>query len=155
VLSQACGDLARWKQRHRIRHMPISVNLSRRQLTSTDLIATIEHAIGRHGLVPQDLKLEVTESAIMDDPVAAVARMREIRALGVRLDIDDFGTGYSSLSCLHQFPLSGLKIDRQFINNVAERRDYEAVVHAIVSLAHNLGIQLVAEGIETAEQVAQ
>ena len=74
--------------------------------------------------------------------------------MGIRLDIDDFGTGYSSLSCLHQFPLSGLKIDRQFINNVAERRDYASVIEAIVSLAHNLGIQLVAEGIETAEQLA-
>src|SRR5262245_15174967 len=155
VLNRACSDLAIWKARHHLAGIPISINVSRRQLPSPDLLGTIDQALQRAGLTPDDLKLEVTESAIMHDPEGALVRLRELRATGIRLDIDDFGTGYSSLSCLHQFPVSGLKIDRQFINNVAERRDYAAVVHAIVSLAHHLGIQLVAEGIETAEQVAQ
>lgn len=155
VLNQACRDLAKWKTSCGVDGLPISINLSRRQLPSPDLLETIARALSEAGLTPNDLKLEVTESAIMHDPEAAVSRLREIRATGIRLDIDDFGTGYSSLSCLHQFPLSGLKIDRQFINNVADRRDYAAVIHAIVSLAHHLDIHLVAEGIETAAQVAQ
>jgi EAL domain-containing protein (putative c-di-GMP-specific phosphodiesterase class I) len=110
--------------------------------------------MAEHRVDPASLKLEITESSIMEDVEAAGQVLKQIRSLGVSLHIDDFGTGYSSLSCLHQFPLDGLKIDRSFILNGTGRRDYVAVIQAIVTLAHNLKMRVVAEGLETAEQVA-
>jgi EAL domain-containing protein (putative c-di-GMP-specific phosphodiesterase class I) len=100
------------------------------------------------------VKLEITESALMEDAEAALPLLSQIQALGVKLQMDDFGTGYSSLGCLHRFPLHGLKIDRSFVMTTSARRDYAAVIQAIITLARNLGIEVVAEGVETAEQVA-
>ncbi len=153
VLRQACRQLAQWQTEAGGRRLFVSVNLSRRQLGSPDLMRQIAAAIEESGVRPEQVKLEITESAVMQDPEQSVAVLKRIRQMGLELHMDDFGTGYSSLSCLHRFPLNGLKIDRAFVDNVNERRDYAAVVNAIVSLAHNLGIQLVAEGVETADQI--
>ena len=153
VLEQACRQLRDWHVRFPShRHLSIGVNVSARQLCTPGLVAHIEQVIRQTGLAPADLSLEITESVMIRDADIAIRVMREIRGLGVRLQMDDFGTGYSSLSCLHRFPLNSLKIDRSFVQNLSERREYAAVVHAIINLSRNLGMQLIAEGIETREQ---
>jgi EAL domain-containing protein (putative c-di-GMP-specific phosphodiesterase class I) len=106
------------------------------------------------GVDLSSLILEITETVMIREADTAIPVLQELKKMGIRLHMDDFGTGYSSLSCLHRFPLNGLKIDRSFVQSVDERRDFAAVVHAIVTLARNLGMTLVAEGIETADQVA-
>jgi predicted signal transduction protein with EAL and GGDEF domain len=154
VLEEACSQLRDWtNQFPELEDLTMSVNLSGRQLCAPGLLARIEQIVQQTGIKPSSLALEITESVMIRDAENAVRLMNEIRALGVHLHMDDFGTGYSSLSCLHQFPLNCLKIDRSFVKNLSDRRDYASVVHAIITLARNLGIQLIAEGIETIEQV--
>lgn len=153
LISQACEQLARWTRLGpQSSTLAVNVNLSQRQMCDPSLPKLVAACIERFNLRPPQLKLEITETAIMDDPGRALTIMQAVRELGVRLYMDDFGTGHSSLNCLHRFPLNGLKVDRQFIATVAERRDYTAVVHAIITLAHNLGMRVVAEGVETDEQ---
>jgi PAS domain S-box-containing protein len=134
--------------------LTMSVNVSRRQLADPALVPAVERALAAHALDPATVKLEITESVMMDESAAAAGVLARLRATGVRLSMDDFGTGYSSLACLHRFPLDELKVDRAFVRNLLDQRDAAAVVHAIVSLAHNLDMRVVAEGLETAEQVA-
>ncbi len=155
VLTEGCRQLVEWRSRNpALAGLSLSVNFSRRQLTSPDVLARLARVISASGVDPRGIKLELTESAIMEDPEGAVEVLRQIRRMNLQLMMDDFGTAYSSLSCLHRFPLSGLKLDRSFIKNVSERRHYAAIVHAIVMLAQNLDMQLVAEGVETAGQTA-
>jgi len=154
VLREACLELARWRRLPDLGNLFISVNLSRKQLGHPHLVENIRDIIQQAGLPASAIKLEITESAIMEDMDHAVTILGQIRDLGIDLHIDDFGTGYSSLSCLHNFPVAGMKIDRSFINNVVDNPDYAAVVNAIVTLAHNLRLGLIAEGIETAEQMS-
>jgi EAL domain-containing protein (putative c-di-GMP-specific phosphodiesterase class I) len=154
VLREACLELARWRRLPELGDLFISVNLSRKQLTYPNLVERISDIIREAGLPPTAIKLEITESAIMEDMNHAVAVLSRIRDLGIDLHIDDFGTGYSSLSCLHHLPVTGMKIDRSFINNVVDNPDYAAVVNAIVTLAHNLRLGLIAEGVETAGQMS-
>jgi diguanylate cyclase len=155
VLHEACRQLAEWRK-----HSPhfgdvaMSVNLSRKQLTDPELVQRIASTIKETGIRPEDLKLELTESAVMENPDEAVRVLGMIRDLGVELHIDDFGTGYSSLACLHRFPITGLKIDRAFVEDVQIRRGAAALIKAIVNLAHELGIHVVAEGLELPAQVA-
>jgi EAL domain-containing protein (putative c-di-GMP-specific phosphodiesterase class I) len=106
------------------------------------------------GLNPGCLKIEITESTLIHDTAAMLETLTRIKATGVKLSMDDFGTGYSSLSCLHQFPIDVLKIDRSFVIQIQDLRSAAGVVHGIVALAHGLGMQVVAEGLETKEQVA-
>lgn len=155
VFEEACRQLVDWQRRHpSFAELTMSVNLSRRQLLGHDLVSEILATLQRTCARPESLKLEITESAMMVDAEHSIGVLEQIRRLGIRLHMDDFGTGYSSLSCLHKFPLSGLKIDRAFVLHSSERRDYAAVVNAIVTLAHNLQIELVAEGVEEPTQVA-
>ena len=154
AMETACRQLKAWQARFpQHRGLSMSVNLSKRELRDVGLVPAIRQVLKDTGVDPASLKLEITESAVMEQADSRQILSR-IRDLGVRLQMDDFGTGYSSLSGLHRFPLDGLKIDQAFIRNVSERRDYAAVVHAIVTLARNLNMQVVAEGVETAEQVA-
>lgn len=153
VLAEACRQLAEWRKRSpEFQKLNMSVNLSRKQLAAPDLVNSIRTIIEASGVHPS-LKLEITESAIMNDAEASVCVMDQIRALGVELHMDDFGTGYSSLSCLHRFPIGGLKIDRSFVSNMGDRRDYVLVLEAIISLAQKLNLRIVAEGVETEEQM--
>lgn len=154
VLRQACEQLSRW-QRAMADHddLWISVNLSSRQLLRPGLTAEVEQAIRDFDLAPTNLALEVTEGIIMDEPEAATSMLVGLRALGVRLPIDDFGTGYSSLAYLHRFPISSLKIDRSFVNRVTDGGEDEVIVRTIVTLAHNLEMEVIAEGVETADQL--
>lgn len=155
VIEEACRELAQWRQRYPDQPgLSVAVNLSRKQLADAELVGHLKRVMADTRVSPAALKLEITESSIMEDVEAAGQVLRQIRSLGVSLHMDDFGTGYSSLSCLHQFPLDGLKIDRSFILNGTGRRDYIAVIQAIVALAHNLNMRVVAEGLETAAQVA-
>lgn len=132
----------------------ISVNLSRNQLAMEDLAETIRRILEETGVPPSCLHLELTEGTVMRNVESATRMLHAIKETGVKLCLDDFGTGYSSLSCLHLFPIDILKIDRSFVANIDRGRDFIALVHATVQLAHNLGIRVVAEGIETADQIA-
>jgi EAL domain-containing protein (putative c-di-GMP-specific phosphodiesterase class I) len=154
ALETACRQLKAWQTKFpRHKRLSVSVNLSKRELRDPQLVDNIRRVLDQTGIDPATLKIEITESAVMETSDSREVLLR-IKALGVQLQMDDFGTGYSSLSGLHRFPLDGLKIDQAFIKNVSERRDYAAVVHAIVTLARNLNMQVVAEGVETADQVA-
>jgi len=152
VLQAACAQLAAWQgAASGLEALTVSVNLSPSQLAEADIVATIEHALAVAGVRPTQLKLEITESAIVADPAAARNVLRALKALGVRLALDDFGTGYSSLSHLHAFPFDTLKIDKRFVADLASGRD-AALVRTIVKLGEAMGMDVVAEGIETPAQ---
>jgi diguanylate cyclase len=154
VLGEACRQLQAWnKKLPQHSELSMSVNLSVKQLLASGLVEKVRKTIEKTGCNPASIILEITESVMIRNAETAIPILNELRALGVRLHMDDFGTGYSSLSCLHRFPLNGLKIDRTFVQTMTERRDYAAIVHAIVALARNLNMTLVAEGIESQDQV--
>lgn len=156
VLREACRQLREWQQRSLSeRDLAISVNLSAKQLMQPDLIERIAEVLHESELKPWHLKLEVTESVVMDNPEVAAATLAKLRALGVRLSIDDFGTGYSSLSYLNRFPLDILKIDRSFTSSINQSDENLQIVKTIVTLAGNLGLEVIAEGVETEEQLDQ
>lgn len=155
VLREACNQMQRWHER-----VPgtapvfMSVNLSVKQFNQPDLIQRVAEIIRETGLAPQSLKLEITESAVTEKIERAAEMMQQLRAIGVKLSMDDFGTGYSSLSHLHSFPLDTLKIDRSFISLMQDNDENMEIVRTIVGLAQNLGMDLVAEGVETYDQIA-
>jgi diguanylate cyclase (GGDEF)-like protein/PAS domain S-box-containing protein len=156
VLEQACRQLVAWKREHPgARDLFMNINISKRQVAQPDIVKKLAQVFEDTAVNPGDVKLEITESVIMDDRQGITPVLDEIRSLGCQLAMDDFGTGHSSLSCLHRFPINVLKIDREFINNMGHRIEYTAVVQAIITLAHTLNISVVAEGLETPEQVAQ
>jgi diguanylate cyclase len=150
VIDEACRQMAEWGTAGS--RMRVSVNLSAYQLRQPDIAARIGAALAQHQIAPSQLVCEVTESAAMEDTQVTTRVLNELGALGVKLSIDDFGTGYSSLAKLRQMRAHELKIDREFVADVATDDDARAVVHAIVRLAHALGLRVVAEGVETAEQ---
>lgn len=155
VLNEAVRELASWRTGNpSIEDLAVSVNVSSRQLKDPQLVAYTKEVLARHQLPAKNLKLEITESMMMEDKDRCIEVIAELRSLGIGIHLDDFGTGYSSLSYLHTFPLDGLKIDRSFIHGIAGRRDCIAVLQAIMTLAHNLDIKVVAEGLEQPEQVA-
>ena len=152
VLEEACKKVREWQlQSPSHRSLSLSVNLSARQVAQPDLLDRIKGALEASKLNPHHLKLEITESVVMDNAEAAALMFKQLRSLGVQLSIDDFGTGYSSLSYLHRFPLNYLKIDRSFVMRMTTDND-NAIVKTISTLAHNLGMRVIAEGIETDEQ---
>ncbi|HYM82825.1 MAG TPA: EAL domain-containing protein [Candidatus Dormibacteraeota bacterium] len=153
VLEQACRQARAWQLADPDRSLTVNVNLSARQFLEPDIAHEITDILTRTGLDPARLELEITESILMDRSEAAIATLRELRALGVRLALDDFGTGYSSLAYLKHLPLDSIKVDRTFIAELGADPAAEPIVSAVVSLAHGLGIEVVAEGIETAEQL--
>jgi EAL domain-containing protein (putative c-di-GMP-specific phosphodiesterase class I) len=154
VLKTACLTAAMWLQ-DRPGQLTMAVNLSARQLASAELFHHVHDALHAAGLDPSALVLEMTETALVQDATLAAARLHQLRTLGVRLAIDDFGTGYSSLSYLRQFPVDILKIDRSFINAITDRDKVPAIVRGLLGLARTLGLETIAEGIETDAQLAQ
>jgi diguanylate cyclase (GGDEF)-like protein/PAS domain S-box-containing protein len=156
VLRQACRQTRQW-QREFPSEVPlfVSVNLSGKQFTQRDLVEVVEQVLDETGLAPQCLKLEITETVVMENAELAIPMLKRLRALGVQLGIDDFGTGYSSLSYLHRFPVNTLKVDRSFVGRMDEASEYREIVRTIVSLAHTLGMEVVAEGVETSGQWSQ
>jgi EAL domain-containing protein (putative c-di-GMP-specific phosphodiesterase class I) len=131
----------------------VAVNLSARQFGAADLVSGIERVLEDTGLDPACLELELTESLFMSDVTPAVELLHRMKALGVQLSIDDFGTGYSSFSYLSRFPIDVLKIDRSFVNDIHIDANDAAIVASIIALAHNLRLSVIAEGVETAEQL--
>jgi len=150
VIDEACRQMAEWADAG-VR-MRVAINLSVYQLREEDLVQRIETALARNGIDPSQLLCEITESVAMEDIKATQRAFEGLERIGVYLSIDDFGTGYSSLSYLRQLPARQLKIDRSFVNDLATSADARAVVDAVVRLAHALGLKVVAEGVETAEQ---
>ena len=131
----------------------MSINLSSRQFSDIDLVRNISNIIDDTGVNPEQIKLEITESLSMDNPSRAAVTLNGVKALGLEIAIDDFGTGYSSLSYLHRFHIDTLKIDRSFVSTATMNKGSMEIVRAIAGLAHNLGLDIVAEGIEQPEQV--
>ncbi|RJF91321.1 EAL domain-containing protein [Sphingomonas cavernae] len=150
VLRRACTDAARWNPPLRL-----SVNLSPAQFGYADVCETVARALADSGLPPQRLELEVTEGVFIHDAKRGIAILERIRATGVQIAMDDFGTGYSSLSYFRQFPFDKVKIDRSFIKDMLHNSHARSIVEAIISLGRGLNLQIVAEGVETAEQLAQ
>jgi diguanylate cyclase (GGDEF)-like protein len=154
VLDAACRQATVWNATRTGKGTPplfVSVNLSARQFTQTDLVEDVRQTLAHTGLEADALELEITESVLMDQSEAGIRALRDLRGLGVRLVLDDFGTGYSSLSYLKHLPLDTIKIDRTFVAGIEETAD-RSIVDAVIALAHGLGIGVVAEGIETDEQ---
>ena len=151
VVEEACAQLARWREAGL--HCRIAINVSPQQLRQADLAVRIEDALVRHALPPEHLVCEITESAVMENTEQERGMLERIVALGVRLSIDDFGTGYSSLAHLRKIPARQLKIDRSFVTDLATSAEAHAVLDAIVRLAHALKMEVVAEGVETQEQM--
>jgi diguanylate cyclase (GGDEF)-like protein/PAS domain S-box-containing protein len=157
ILVEACQQLHLWQQQFPTSlPLSMSVNLSTKQFAQPNLLEQIQQVLEATQLqgssLNLNLKLEITESVIMENPDAAIALLKRLKALGVQLMIDDFGTGYSSLSYLHRFPFDTVKIDQSFVGRLGTDTDSEEIVRAIITLAHNLGMEVVAEGVETAEQ---
>ena len=150
VLGEACRQISAWQEAGL--RIPVAVNLSMHQLRQEDLVHRVRHALLSHGVAPALLTLEITESAAMEDAQRSMAVFQRLRELGVKLSIDDFGTGYSSLSYLRQLRAHQLKIDRSFVQDLEHGADARAIVEAVVRLAHALGMEVVAEGVETAAQ---
>ncbi len=154
-LREACRQMSDWRTGPNGRpDLIISVNLSAKQFLQPNLVVDIRKLLHELSLSPDALKLEITESAVMADPSAAVEMLQQIKSIGIHLAIDDFGTGYSSLSYLHRFPLDTLKIDRSFIRDMQEDGEGMEIARTILPMANNLRLDVVAEGVETLEQVA-
>jgi diguanylate cyclase (GGDEF)-like protein/PAS domain S-box-containing protein len=152
ILEESCRQIAEWEQRYNM-PLAVSVNLSAKQLMHPTLTSQIEELLTSSGLMPRQLKLEVTESTVMEHSERSMKVLSELHELGVALSTDDFGTGYSSLSYLQKFPFERLKIDRSFIQIMDEDEKSRAIVKTILMLGENLGIEVVAEGIETENQL--
>jgi diguanylate cyclase (GGDEF)-like protein len=154
VLAEACRQMSKWVARFpHMRDLTISVNLSARQLQQADLVEDLRRILQQTGVSPGQLKLEVTETVLMDDPAFSTSVVERLGQLGVQVQIDDFGTGYSSLSYLSKLNIDTLKIDRSFIGSLGVPGERAVIVEAIIRLARELGITVIAEGVETVEQL--
>jgi PAS domain S-box-containing protein len=152
VVDQACRQLAAWASEG-LGHLSVAVNVSAQQFLRADFVDTVLRTLRRHGVSPGRLELEITESLLMKNLEEATASMRRFREAGIALSIDDFGTGYSSLGYLRQLPVDALKIDRSFVRDLPRNEDDSAICAAIIAMARELKIKVIAEGVESAEQL--
>ena len=152
VLDSACQQLVAWAADPPLARMSLAINVSARQFQQPDFVTQVQRALARSGARSQLLKLELTESLLMDDVEGMIAKMNALQACGVGISLDDFGVGYSSLSYLKRLPLDQLKIDQSFVRNVLTEKQDAAIVSTIVALAQSLGLQVLAEGVETEAQ---
>lgn len=156
VLKEACFQLSAWQQIFNTENpLTMSVNLSSVQLSQLGLIERLDQILRETGIAGHSLKLEITESAIMENAKAGTVMLEQLKALGVQLSIDDFGTGYSSLARLHQLPIDTLKIDRSFVSKMGDDSESLEIVRTIITLAHSLEMDVIAEGVETPEESEQ
>jgi EAL domain-containing protein (putative c-di-GMP-specific phosphodiesterase class I) len=151
VIHEACRQMQEWRDKGY--KTPVSINISARQFLQQDLAAIVAQELLDMQLHPEMLELELTESAVMQDPTKATQILNELKATGVSIAIDDFGTGYSSLAYLKRFPVDKLKIDQTFVRDIATDPDDAAIVTAVINLAHSLDIRVIAEGVESLEQL--
>ena len=152
VLETACLQLKQWESDIATAHLTLAVNISARQFHASDFVASVMDLLHTTGADPRKLKLELTESMLINDIDRVIVKMKELIAVGVRFSLDDFGTGYSSLSYLKRLPLEQLKIDQSFVRDIFIDPNDLAIVRAIVTLGHSLGLAVIAEGVETQEQ---
>lgn len=152
VLETACAQLVSWQKDKLTQHLSISLNVSAKQFHQPDFVSQIKEVIARYAVNPSLLKLELTESLLLADVDSTIAIMNELKEVGLRFELDDFGTGYSSLQYLKRLPLSQLKIDQSFVRDIATDSSDRAIVLTIITMAHTLGLEVIAEGVETEEQ---
>ena len=152
VLHEACRLLRSWRDDATLSRVPLAINVSGRQFCEPHFVADTTQALADHGVAPSRLKFELTESVVVADIDESIAKMRELQQRGIRLAMDDFGTGYSSLSYLRRLPFDQIKIDRSFVASMLRDRSDQFIVHSVVQMGQLLGIEVIAEGVETAEQ---
>ena len=152
VMLTACAQNKAWQDAG-LPPVVVSVNVSARQFRHDNLVETVANVLALTGLEGKYLEIEMTESMVMHDAAKLAAMLVELKKLGVQISVDDFGTGYSSLSYLKRFPVDRLKVDRSFVQDIASDHDDATIVRTIIALGHNLGLKVVAEGVETEEQV--
>lgn len=152
VLEAACAQLKLWQQAAHTKHLTLSINVSAQQFRQTDFIVQVETAIKSHAINPMLLKLELTESMLLDNVDNTIATMNALQGIGIRFSLDDFGTGYSSLQYLKRLPLYQLKIDQSFVRDIADNISDQAIVRTIIAMANTLNLNVIAEGVETEEQ---
>lgn len=152
VLETACAQLKAWKDQSRTKRLQLAVNVSARQFRHPDFVALVKQTLKSNAIEPDLLKLELTESLVLDNIIDTIEKMNALREIGVRFSLDDFGTGYSSFSYLTQLPLDQLKIDRSFVSNIGIKPSDAIIVQTIIGMARNLGIDVIAEGVETEAQ---
>jgi diguanylate cyclase (GGDEF)-like protein/PAS domain S-box-containing protein len=153
VIEAACRQLVAWREAG-VRMVPVAINLSARQFREKNLAEVVERILRAHAVDPRLLEIEITESSLMANTDEAVRTLGHLKSLGLRLSVDDFGTGYSSLAYLKRFPLDSLKIDRSFVNDVTTSVDDANITRAIIGMSRNLGLKVIAEGVETEAQLA-
>jgi EAL domain-containing protein (putative c-di-GMP-specific phosphodiesterase class I) len=153
VIETACAQLKVWQQSIFTKDIVLSINVSAKQLRQPDFIEQIQDAVNRHGINPSLLKLELTESLLLEDVEEIIATMTTLRDIGVQFSLDDFGTGYSSLMYLKRLPLNQLKIDQSFVRDLITDVSDQAIVHTIIAMAKSLSLDIIAEGVETEEQL--
>ncbi|MCK9201871.1 MAG: EAL domain-containing protein [Gallionella sp.] len=153
VLDAACRQLAAWADNEQMRRLTLAVNVSAHQFRQSDFVGKVTAITHLHGVDPARLKLELTESVILNDVADVMAKMRALKNIGVKLSMDDFGTGYSSLSYLKQLPLDQLKIDQSFVRDIATNSNDAVMIQTIIDMAQNFGISVIAEGVETEAQL--
>jgi len=154
VINSACWQLAEWGKNAETQNLLLAVNVSAHQFRMPDFVGSIQSAIKEYRINPSRLKLELTESVVVNDISDVVVKMKALKALGIRLSLDDFGTGYSSLSCLKRLPVDQIKIDRSFVRDVVSNPDDAVMVKTIIDMATNFRLNVIAEGVETEEQLA-
>jgi EAL domain-containing protein (putative c-di-GMP-specific phosphodiesterase class I) len=152
VLETACGQIKAWEDSIHTQHLHLSVNVSARQFYQSDFVEQVNQALKHSAINPDKLKLELTESLVLDDVADTIRKMNALREIGVRFSMDDFGTGHSSLAYLTQLPLDQLKIDQSFVRNIGIKPNDSVIVQTIIGMGNNLGMDIVAEGVETEAQ---
>ena len=152
VLETACAQLKVWQQNALTRDLVLAVNVSAKQFRQEDFVAQVRATVQRHAINPALLKLEITESLLLEKVDDTIATMNALHEIGVQFSLDDFGTGYSSLQYLRKLPLDQLKIDQSFICDIATNINDETIVHTIIAMAQSLNLDVIAEGVETEEQ---
>jgi EAL domain-containing protein (putative c-di-GMP-specific phosphodiesterase class I) len=158
ILKNACQQMVKWQSgafSNSNKKLMMSVNLSGKHFAHGNLVEQIQKVLKETGLSPTCLKLEITESAVMENAEAAIRMLKQLREIGIQLSIDDFGTGYSSLSYLHRFPIDTLKVDRSFVSTMEDGTENGEIVRTIIALAKSLNLNVIAEGIESIHQLHQ
>jgi EAL domain-containing protein (putative c-di-GMP-specific phosphodiesterase class I) len=152
VLETACAQLARWQTAPQFSRLSIAVNVSAIQFREAEFVSRVREVLQQSGIKPELLKLELTESLVLDNIEDSIRKMMELKSLGVKFSMDDFGTGYSSLSYLSRLPIDQLKIDQSFVRDITTDQHDAAIVQTIISMALSMGMEVIAEGVETEEQ---
>jgi EAL domain-containing protein (putative c-di-GMP-specific phosphodiesterase class I) len=152
VLETACVQIKAWEANPLTCELKLAINVSGRQFHQPDFVEQVRRVLIKTGAVPNRLKLELTESVVLDDIDDTIAKMHDLKQLGVQFSMDDFGTGYSSLSYLTQLPLDQLKIDQSFVHNIETKHTDAVIVQTIIGMGNILGLEVIAEGVETKEQ---